>query len=168
MKFNNTIAFCKGWYEPRGDADTMWMDMSHCIQVDGWEFCTNKKSVAAWCKARMCDILQEFPSTAHALSFYRFYSEMQKNRDLWKMSQKYHKERPEIDDNDLIIWTFRDFIRFETTKKMYTEGVQPSEEVLPLSETSKENWSIVENFKPQVFDKWAPDYETREAKIKQP
>lgn len=165
MKFNNTVAFCKGWYKGRGDVNTMWMDMSHCIQADGWVWCTDKKSVAEWCMSRMIDILQEFPSTAYSLSFAKFYSEMQKNNTMWKIRQNLDKCSPDLDEYDLIIWTFRDFIRFETKKEMYTEGVQPSEEVLPIYESAKSDWDMVKDYKVQVFGKFIPDYNEREARL---
>ena len=37
MRFGNVALYCKGWYQHRSNSvKTMWMDMLHCINADGW------------------------------------------------------------------------------------------------------------------------------------
>lgn len=130
MKFTNVVALCKGFYTARpGDVPEMWKDFSHCIQVDGYVCCT-KSSVAEYCMNKLEDFAKEFPDEAWKVSFGTIFREIQNYKSRWKIGQHY-RELPELDDCDLIIWVFRDFIRYLDGDK-FTEGVIPNDKVLPM------------------------------------
>lgn len=130
MKFNNFVAYCKGWYQTNGGGvPEMWKDMSVCIQVDGW-MCYSKNDVARWCMSRMEDIIKELPQKAWKLSFSRFFGEMENNRSIWNFNPI---NKGEISDADLIIWTFRNFVAHDLESDCFDEWVKPSDDVLPLS-----------------------------------
>ena len=163
MKFNNAIAYCKGFYKSRGDADEIWKDLSHCIQVDGW-MCHSKKDVANWCIARMEDFAKEFPKDAWKVSFGAIFGKMQEKKQLWE----YFSGNDPLEDIDYLIWAFRDFIRYNTNADMFTGGVIPNNLVLPLSDCiSKTLWDdIVSEYEEQSENQpfWI-SYEEREENI---
>lgn len=169
MKFNNTVAYCKGFYVSRpGDVFEMWKDMAHCIMCDGWTI-FSKQDVARWCLHRLEDFAKEFPKEAWQVSFGAFYDKIEHNRQIIKISQRYHNLNRELDDYDYIIWTFRDFIRYLDGDK-FTEGVIPNDIVLPID---KDNISIAlwdkitTQYKEQNTTKWyIGTYEEREQSLK--
>lgn len=163
MKFNNAIAYCLGFYKARGDADGIWKDLSHCIQVDGW-MCHSKKEVADWCIARMEDFAREFPQDAWKVSFGTIFRDMQDKKRLWE----HFDDNVPLEDIDYLIWVFRDFIRYNTKVNMFTSGVIPNNLVLPLNNyMSKALWrSIVSKYEEQNENQpfWI-SYEEREENI---
>ena len=163
MKFNNAIAYCKGFYKPRGDANEQWKDLSHCIQVDGW-MCHTKKEVANWCIARMEDFAREFPQDAWKVSFGTIFRDMQDKKRLWEC----FCDNGQLEDMDYVIWAFRDFIRYNTNGDMFTSGVIPNNLVLPLNDYIGEAlWrDIVSKYEEQSENQpfWI-SYEEREKNI---
>ena len=163
MKFNNAIAYCLGFYKARGDADEIWKDLSHCIQVDGW-MCYSKKDVADWCIGRMEDFAREFPQDAWKVSFGTIFRDMQEKKRLWE----HFDDNVPLEDIDYLIWVFRDFIRYNTKSNMFTSGVIPNNLVLPLNNyMSKALWrSIVSKYEEQNENQpfWI-SYEKREENI---
>lgn len=163
MKFNNAIAYCKGFYKSRGDVDELWKDLSHCLQVDGY-LCHSKKEVANWCIARMEDFAREFPKDAWKVSFGVIFRGMQEKKSIWEDIG--HKGP--LEDIDYLIWSFVDFIRYNTDGNMFTSGVIPNNLVLPLTcGISETLWSrIVSKYEEQSEKQpfWI-SYEKREENI---
>lgn len=163
MKFNNAIAYCKGFYKHRGDVYELWKDLSHCIQVDGY-VCHSKKEVANWCIARMDDFAREFPKDAWKVSFGVIFSDMQEKKRIW---EDFGDNGP-LEDIDYLIWSFIDFIRYNTDDNMFTSGVIPNNLVLPLAcGISETLWSsIVSKYEEQSEKQpfWI-SYEKREENI---
>lgn len=163
MKFSNAIAYCKGFYKSRGDVDELWKDLSHCLQVDGY-LCHSKKDVANWCIARMEDFAREFPKDAWKVSFGVIFRDMQEKKRIWEDFG--HKDP--LEDIDYLIWSFIDFIRFNTDSNMFTSGVIPNNLVLPLTcGISEKLWGRIvskyeEQSEKQLF--WI-SYEKREENI---
>ena len=132
MKFNNTVAYCKGFYKARqGGVSEMWKDMAHCINCDGWNVYT-RRDVAIWCMNRIEDFAKEFPKDAWQVSFGMFYSKMEHNKEIFKFSNTHKSLGRELDDMDYIIWAYRDFVRYLDGDK-FTEGVIPDDIVLPVN-----------------------------------
>ena len=123
MKFSNVVAYCKGWYAKRGDVDTMWMDLAHCINVDGWSVFT-KKDVANWCMHRIDDWKDDIPN----LSYFNLIYDINDNKRRYDW---YRNDGKTLSFEDAIIWTFYSYISAMDGNK-FTEGVRPSNEVLPF------------------------------------
>lgn len=127
MKFSNVVAYCKGWYAQRSDnVDLMWMDLIHCIHEDGWYVC-NKRDVAQWCIYRLDEIHEK--ENLKQLTFSWLISSIDKNRWLYHFNRSDGKK---LSLEDSIIWMFYSFIR-NLDDKYFTEGVRPSNKVLPFS-----------------------------------
>lgn len=123
MKFSNVVAYCKGWYAKRGDVDTMWMDLAHCINVDGWTVFT-KKDVADWCMHRIDDWKDDITN----LSYYNLIYDINDNKRRYDCHRNDGKT---LSLEDAIIRTFYLYISYLDCNK-FTEGVRPSTEVLPF------------------------------------
>lgn len=132
MKFNNTIAYCKGFYKyTSGELADKWKDMKVCIKADGWTIFT-KENVVNWCLHRLDDFAKEFPELAWKVSFGNFYGLVQKNKQIYSIAKNYAPDAIAVDESDLIIWTFMEFIRYQTDDEMFTEWILPSDDILPL------------------------------------
>lgn len=168
MKFTNVVAYCKGFYVTRENVNEMWKDFYHCIQVDGWNV-YNKRDVAQWCMNRIEDFAREFPKEAWKVSFCKFYSEMMNNKEIAEISARCHNEQYNLDDYDLIIWTYRDFIRY-LDGDMFSDGYIPDERVLQLNKEniSESIWNkITSKYKKQCFSEWyQTSFEEREKNLK--
>lgn len=168
MKFNNTVAYCKGFYKARkGSVAEMWKDMAHCINCDGWNV-YSRRDVAIWCMNRIEDFAKEFPKDAWQVSFGMFYSKMEHNKEIAKIAKPYTSLSRELDDMDYIIWTYRDFVRYIDGDK-FSEGVIPNDAVLPID---KENisdtlWNnIINEYQTQDTNSWIfQTYEDIERKL---
>ena len=106
MKFGNVALYCKGWYKIRNNnVKTMWMDMLHCINADGWSL-WSKHDVVEWCMHRL-DNLREDENFPHKnqLDLTYFWKEINGmiRRDEWY----YHEG---IDYEDAIILHYRNII----------------------------------------------------------
>lgn len=125
---NNVALYCKNWYKTRdGGVKTMWMDLAHCINADGW--CPQtKKDVAFWCLDALDELRgDKLFKRESKLGLYSFFSEMDKTKRLHNMFNK-----DELDMYDLIILNFRDII-FGCDNECFDEYTKPSPEVLPLN-----------------------------------
>ena len=128
MKLNNVVLYCKGWYKQReGGARTMWMDMAHCIDADGWTMWTEHE-VAEWCLFRL-DEMRNDPlfKNKRKLDFYDFIKEVQENirRANW-----YYNE--DISMDTAIILTYRGIVS-NCDNSCFDCGVKPNSNVLPLN-----------------------------------
>lgn len=128
MKFGNVALYCKGWYKHRSNGvKTMWMDMIHCVNTDGWTLWT-KNDVVDWCMYRM-DNMRNDPSFPYKnqLDLSYFWKEINAiiRRDKWY----YHEE---LDMNDAIILHYRNIISNLEGKYFNELLVKPNENVLPL------------------------------------
>ena len=128
MKFGNVALYCKGWYQPRSNSvKTMWMDMLHCINADGWSL-WSKNDVVDWCMHRM-DALREdenFPYK-YQLDLTYFWKEV---NDIIRRDEWYYHEG--LDMNDAIILHYRNIIS-NIEGKYFNELLgKPNENVLPL------------------------------------
>lgn len=47
-EFNNCAAWAKGWYKRRPNIKAWWMDLAHCINIDGWCCVLTKTDVVQW------------------------------------------------------------------------------------------------------------------------
>ena len=128
MKFGNVVLYCKGWYQRRGDLDKMWMDLIHCIEADGWTM-LNKNDVARWCMHRLDEMRDDEVLKNHKnmFTFSHLYSEIQRQKELWH----YRHDEP-LSEQDAIIGVFVSIVSC-LEKSCFTEGVRPSEKVLPLN-----------------------------------
>jgi hypothetical protein len=127
MKFNNVVLYCKGWYKSReGGIKTMWMDIAHCLDADGWTM-WNEHEVAEWCLFRLDDLRKDplFKNKSQ-LDLSRFIGEVQDNirRAKW-----YYDE--EISMDTAIILAYRNIIS-NSEKSCFDSGVKPNRNVLPL------------------------------------
>ena len=128
MKFGNVALYCKGWYRHRSNkVNTMWMDMLHCINADGWSL-WSKEDVVEWCLFRM-DALCEDENFPHKnqLDLHYFWKETNDiiRRDEWH----YHEG---LDMKDAIILHYRNIISNLEGKYFNELLVKPNPEVLPL------------------------------------
>ena len=128
MKFGNVALYCKGWYQHRSNSvKTMWMDMLHCINADGWSL-WSKEDVVEWCIHRM-DALREddnFPYKSQ-LDLTYFWKEV---NDIVRQDEWHYHEG--LDYRDAIILHYRNIIS-NTEGKYFNELlVKPHKEVLPL------------------------------------
>ena len=129
MRFGNVALYCKGWYQHRSNGvKTMWMDMLHCINADGWNL-WSKEDVVEWCMHRMDDLRKDenFPHK-NQLDFTYFWKEINDiiRRDEWH----YHEG---LDINDAIILHYRNIISNLEGKYFNEVLVKPNPNVLPLN-----------------------------------
>ena len=127
MKMNNVVLYCKGWYKTReGGARTMWMDMAHCIDADGWTM-WNEHEVANWCLFRLDDMRDDpLFKDKNQLDLYYFIKEVNDNI---RRAKLYHNE--EISMDTAIILTYRGIVS-NCDNSCFNWGVKPNSNVLPL------------------------------------
>lgn len=128
MRFGNVALYCKGWYQHRqGGVKTMWMDMLHCINADGWSL-WSKEDVVEWCLFRM-DALREDENFPHKnqLDLHYFWKE---TNDIIRRDEWYYHEG--LDMKDAIILHYRNIISNLEGKYFNELLVKPNPEVLPL------------------------------------
>ena len=128
MKFGNVALYCKGWYQHRSNSvKTMWMDMLHCINADGWSL-WSKEDVVEWCLHRM-DALREDESFPHKnqIELSYFWKEV---HDIIIRDEWYYHEG--LDFNDAIILHYRNIISNLEGKFFNEMLVKPNKNVLPL------------------------------------
>ena len=128
MKFGNVALYCKGWYQHRSNkVNTMWMDMLHCINADGWSL-WSKDDVVDWCLHRM-DAMREDPNFPHKnqLDLTYFWKEI---NDMIRRNEWYYHE--ELDMKDAIILHYRNIISNLESKYFDELLVKPNPNVLPL------------------------------------
>lgn len=129
MRFGNVALYCKGWYKYRqGTCKNMWMDMIHCINVDGW--CLwSKKDVVEWVMHRMDNMRDDpnFPNK-NQLDLSYFWNEVNEilRRDAWHYNEG-------LDIEDAIILHYRNIISNTEIKYFDEMLVKPNENVLPLN-----------------------------------
>ena len=128
MKFGNVALYCKGWYQHRSKGvKTMWMDLIHCINADGWSL-WSKQDVVEWCLHRIDDMKgdENFPYK-NQLDLSYFWNEVTDiiRRDKWY----YHED---IDFDDAIILYYYNIISGLEKKYFDKNLVKPNENVLPL------------------------------------
>ena len=129
MKFGNVALYCKGWYKHRdGGVKTMWMDMLHCINADGWSL-WSKEDVVEWCMHRMDSLREDenFPYK-HQLDLTYFWKEV---NDIIRRDEWYYHEG--LDMNDAIILHYRNIISNIEGKYFNELLVKPNPNVLPLN-----------------------------------
>jgi hypothetical protein len=129
MKFGNVALYCKGWYKHRdGGVKTMWMDMLHCINADGWSL-WSKEDVVEWCIHRMDSLREDenFPYK-HQLDLTYFWKEI---NDIIRRDEWYYHEG--LDMNDAIILHYRNIISNIEGKYFNELLVKPNPNVLPLN-----------------------------------
>lgn len=144
MEFTNLVAYCKGFYVHRpGDVPEMWKDFAHCIAADGY-ICFSKEDVVRFCLNFVDRYTREFPNDAWRASFSTLYGKMTENKSIINISKRYSPLATKVDDADLLIWTFRDFVRYSMDDKHFNEGVIPNAEVLPLfPDVSETLWNKI-------------------------
>lgn len=128
MKLSNVILYCKGWYKERqGGAKTMWMDMAHCIDADGWTVRTEHE-VAEWCLRRL-DNMREDPlfKNKSQLDLSVFLSDVQ---DKISYSKMYHNEEISLDTSIILIYRR---IVYNCSGDCFDSGVKPNRNILPLN-----------------------------------
>lgn len=128
MKFGNVALYCKGWYQHRSNkVNTMWMDMLHCINADGWSL-WSKNDVVEWCMHRM-DNMREDPNFPHKyqLDLTYFWKEI---NDMVRRDEWYYHEG--INYEDAIILHYRNIISNLEGKYFNEMLVKPNSNVLPL------------------------------------
>lgn len=128
MKFGNVALYCKGWYQHRSNKiNTMWMDMLHCINADGWSL-WSKDDVVDWCLHRM-DAMREDKNFPHKnqLDLTYFWKEV---NDILRRNEWYYNE--ELDIKDAIILHYRNIISNLESKYFDELLVKPNPNVLPL------------------------------------
>lgn len=128
MRFGNVALYCKGWYQHRSNSvKTMWMDMIHCINADGWSL-WSKGDVVDWCMHRM-DNMREDPNFPHKnqLDLTYFWKEV---NDIVRRDEWYYREG--LDYEDAIILHYRNIISNLEGKYFNELLVKPNENVLPL------------------------------------
>ena len=128
MKFGNVALYCKGWYQHRSNkVNTMWMDMLHCINADGWSL-WSKDDVVDWCLHRM-DAMREDENFPHKyqLDLTYFWKEV---NDILRRNEWYYNE--DLDMKDAIILHYRNIISNLESKYFDELLVKPNENVLPL------------------------------------
>jgi hypothetical protein len=129
MKFGNVALYCKGWYKIRNNnVKTMWMDMLHCINADGWSL-WSKHDVVKWCMHRL-DNLREDENFPHKnqLDLTYFWKEI---NDMIRRDEWYYHEG--IDYEDAIILHYRNIISNLEGKYFNEMLVKPNSNVLPLN-----------------------------------
>lgn len=99
----------------------MWMDLIHCINIDGWSVQT-KQDVVNWCLNRLDE--WHLPQ----LSFSRLISDVQNN--IWRYNV-HRTDGKTLSYDDAIIWAFYSYVSV-LEGKHFNEGVKPSNDVLPL------------------------------------
>ena len=129
MKFGNVVLYSKGWYQHRGDSDKVWMDLIHCISADGWTL-FNKKEVVTWCLHRLDEMKEDelLRNNKNMLSLSRLYEEVNRCKSFWN----YWHHDEELSTDDAIIAVFLSTVSC-LEKTCFSEGVRPSELVLPLT-----------------------------------
>jgi len=127
MKLNNVVLYCKGWYKKReGGSRTMWMDMAHCIDADGWSMWT-EHDVAKWCLFRLDDMRNDpLFKNKNQLELYYFIKEVQDNI---RCAKFYYNE--DISMDTAIILTYRGIVS-NCENSCFDGGVKPNCNVLPL------------------------------------
>ena len=128
MKFGNVALYCKGWYRHRSNkVNTMWMDMLHCINADGWSL-WSKDDVVDWCLHRMDAMRndEKFPYK-NQLELTYFWKEV---NDILRRNEWYYNE--ELDMKDAIILHYRNIISNLESKYFDELLVKPNPNVLPL------------------------------------
>ena len=128
MRFGNVALYCKGWYKHRDNSvKTMWMDMLHCINADGWSL-WSKNDVVEWCMHRM-DNMREDPNFPYKnqLDLSYFWKEV---NDIIRRDDWYYHEG--LDMNDAIILHYRNIISNLEGKYFNELLVKPNQNVLPL------------------------------------
>lgn len=129
MKFGNVALYCKGWYQHRSNSvKTMWMDMLHCINADGWSLWL-KEDAVKWCMHRMDSLREDenFPNK-NQLDLTYFWKEV---NDIIKWDGLYYHEG--LDYEDAIILHYRNIISNLESKYFNELLVKPNENVLPLN-----------------------------------
>lgn len=171
MEFNNVVAYCKGFYKTReGDVPEMWKDIAHCIICDGYTV-FSKNDVVTYCINYLDKFAKEFPKDAWKVSFGNFYRLIEHNKNIVNISKRYKAVSNNIDDYDLIIWSFRDFIRYNTDDSMFAKGIIPNEKVLPIISIndglSEALWKkIIDKYEEQDTTKWYfSTYDDREKSL---
>lgn len=128
MKFGNVALYCKGWYQHRSNSiKTMWMDMLHCINADGWSL-YSKGDVVEWCMHRMDNLRNDenFPHK-YQLDLTYFWKEV---HDIIRRDECYCHEG--LDYGDAIIMHYRNIISCIEGKYFNELLVKPNPNVLPL------------------------------------
>jgi hypothetical protein len=128
MKFGNVALYCKGWYQHRSNKiNTMWMDLLHCINADGWSL-WSKDDVVDWCLHRMDGMREDknFPYK-NQLDLTYFWKEV---NDIVRRNEWYYHE--ELDMKDAIILHYRNIISNLESKYFDELLVKPNPNVLPL------------------------------------
>lgn len=149
MKFNNVVLYCKGWYQNRqGGVRTMWMDMAHCIDADGWTVWT-EHDVARWCLFRLDDLRNDplFENKSQ-LDLSRFMSAIYDNI---RRAKQWCNEDISLDT--AIILGYHNIIS-DCERSCFSEGVKPNKNILPLH--YQEAYYIDGKYNPEHKPKFYP------------
>lgn len=125
MKFNNVVAWAKGWYQERENVTAWWMDLIHCINNDGWCLQT-KQDVVNWILNRFDAEPEFFKKDYGCFGFADMYQRI--NRDKWL-----YKDEAELSTEDCIILYFRSCLQCKSKEHFEEGGYRPSNFVLPLT-----------------------------------
>lgn len=128
MKLNNVVLYCKGWYKTRdGGVRTMWMDMAHCIDADGYTMWT-EHDVAEWCLFGLDDMRKDpLFKNKRQLDLYDFIKKVQDNI---RCAKQLCNEDINMDTS--IILTYRGIVS-TCSRECFEGGVKPNRNVLPLN-----------------------------------
>ena len=111
----------------------------------------------------MDNFAREYPEQAYKVSFSSIFREIEKNKDVIKITRNYSAIR-ELDDYDHICWAFRNIFAY-INREIFKTGVIPSKDVLPLNpEISDVMWEHAKDtYQPQDKEKMYFDsFEERE------
>lgn len=138
MKFNNVVAWSKGWYKRRVNKSAWWMDLAHCINNDGWTVYT-KKDVVKWILDRF-DTEPEFWKKDCRFGFF----------DMFEHFDRYYTDE-KLDVNDKIILYFRSCLSVKSKTDFEDGGFKPANWVLPLDRADAwyDNGEYTEDHKPK-------------------
>lgn len=123
MKFNNCAAWAKGWYKQRKNVSAWWMDLAHCINIDGW-IVYSKKDVASWCLARFDEEPEFFKKGNCRFGFSNMAYHFNRYDSLY--------DNLTLEYEDKVILYFKDCLSTMPKTAFENGGYKPSKCVLPL------------------------------------
>ena len=127
---NHTTLWAKGWYKTQPKAKDFWKDLVKTLNADGWCVADDRGSVVKNILRQIDEDPKWWNRGYGVLGFYNFYIE-------FKDIQPFFKGEDELDLETFIIYYFQRLL-INKHRDCFDDEVEPSEGVLPFSDSYKE------------------------------